>query len=199
MSQKTKRFIVIGMFAIFNYVLPSILFNAGVESDWLFVVFKLLSIIAIPIFIYNVYEMSKLVNYLAISFLMIEIVYLLLGLSVSYEINSTILSIVIILNYPMLFFFAFAAATLKSEHFFTTKSVVPLILLIFIFFIRRFFEYLCTLNSVGYDIGYYTRINVDPSILALSQSRSIVFFMYAVVLYIFLEMLFYENRRIEIQ
>ena len=198
MSDNIKRSIVIGAFVFFNLILPTFLFKIGAESDWLFVVFKLLSVIAIPIFMFNSYNMSKIVNYLAVTFLLIELVYLETGLSATHEISEWFNSMVVLLNYPMVFFFGFVAWTLKTVFFFENKSIAPLVVLMFLFFIRRFIEFTCVISKVGYDIGYYTRIGASPEYMNLIMYRGIMFFIYALVMYIFLEMLLYEDRKIRV-
>lgn len=193
MSLNIKRYIIIGAFILFNWILPWFLFRIEVKSDWLYVVFKLLSVIAIPIFMFNSYEMTSIVKYLAIIFILIELAYLAVGLSLSYDIYQMLTGIVFVLFYPTTFFFVFVAWTLKSVYFFETKSVIPIFVLIIAFVARRVTVLLNLYNNVGYDLGYYIRTETIDDILWFVRTREIIFLAYTVLLYIVFEMLYYEK------
>jgi len=193
MSIKTKRYIIFGSFILFNYILPLSLFKLEVSSDWLFVVFKLLSVIAIPIFMFKTYEMTSIVKYLAAIYILIEFAYLAMGLSLSYDIYQMLTGIVFVLYYPTIFFFVFVGWTLKSAYFFETKSVLPIFFLIIPFVVRRVIALMNLYNNIGYDIGFYTRTETIDDVIGFIRTREAVFLVYTLILYFIFEMLFYEK------
>lgn len=198
MNIKIKRLIIIVMFVVFNFIIPSLLFKNGTESEWLFVVFKLLSIIAIPIFMFYAYDTSKMVKLLAILLLLVELSYLVSGLSVSYKINGIFLTIAVLVFYFSVFFMLFTIYVLKTEHFFSWKSIIPMIILTYLFWHRRLVELLCLYKNAGYDIGYYIRIGTYNELSSVITPRENIFIIYTIFAYIVFEVISYQNRKISI-
>jgi len=184
MKRSVVAIVVLGCFALFHLIVPSVLFSMGIYNLFAMSILRFLSFAAIPIFMFFAFSDIWMIKGIAIAIMLATIGFFILDF----------------LQYPPMFFFILitlflfvAGLTLKPSYYFQTRVGVFLIIAS-IFYTLKYSNLLYIVFYIIYDYDVAMGTGWDlGNIFSLSMEG--LFFLYFLFLFLTLDGIVVERNR----
>lgn len=184
MKRSVVAVVVLGCFAFFHLIAPSILFGLGIYSPLVHAILRLLSFIMIPIFMFFTFPDMLVIKGIAISIFIATVCFFILEVT-GYD---------AIMFFLLITLFLFGAGlTLKPAQYFKTRVGVFLVIAT-ILYTLKYSNVLYILFYVIYDYDVIMGTGWDLGNI-FSLITEVVFFGYFIFLFLTLDSMVVERNR----